>query len=197
MVCGGRLSENNDYPCVWRFLYKSEVIYKNQIRFIPEVLSGEDALFNFYFLLYCKSMYAISEPLYYYEANENSLYRTFFKRKDIVKHRILLNDEKDKFSKLALEVGVKDIYEYWQGTVVLLVVQLAIFSSRRIKDFKEYKKFMKKDYVKNAIKNIRLKKAPIKYKLVLSVVKIHGWRVLYFTGFLLQKLGIDIYPYEL
>lgn len=141
---GGRLSENNDYPCVWRFLYKSEVIYKNQIRFIPEVLSGEDALFNFYFLLYCKSMYAISEPLYYYEANENSLYRTFFKRKDIVKHRILLNDEKDKFSKLALEVGVKDIYEYWQGTVVLLVVQLAIFSSRRIKDFKEYKKFMKK-----------------------------------------------------
>jgi len=194
---GGKLSENNDFPCIWRFLYKGDVIRKNNIRFIPGILSGQDALFNFYFLLYCKKMYVMKEPLYYYESNENSLYRTVFKRKDIVKHRILLNDEKDKFSRIAQEKGVKKVYDFWEGTVVLLSVQLLILASRRIDDFQEYRNFMKREYVKQALKKLSLKKAPIKYKIVLMLVKYHCWGVIYFAGFILQKVGIDIYPYEL
>ena len=56
---------------------------------------------------------------------------------------------------------------------------------------------MKREYVKQALKKLSLKKAPIKYKIVLMLVKYHCWGVIYFAGFILQKVGIDIYPYDL
>lgn len=67
--------------CVWRGLYKRDVIESNGIRFCSErELISEDLVFAFDYYPFVKTVGYIPEPLYYYRTNNNSLTHSF--RKD-------------------------------------------------------------------------------------------------------------------
>ena len=52
-----------------RFVFRSDVIKKNQIRFIDSVFYGEDMLFNIEAICHCQRIMIINEPLYMYRKN--------------------------------------------------------------------------------------------------------------------------------
>lgn len=75
---------------LWNKLYKTEVIKKNQIRFIENINMGEDLLFNLEYIGLCKSICVIKDQLYNYLLfnNENSLTGSY--KKDFFENQQML-----------------------------------------------------------------------------------------------------------
>lgn len=71
---------NNDLCFSWRFLYRSEIIKKNNIKFNKDIKIGEDFIFNLEVLINSKSAYVTDKTDYYYTIdNSNSAMRTKYK----------------------------------------------------------------------------------------------------------------------
>ncbi|MFH4969057.1 glycosyltransferase [Gaetbulibacter sp. M240] len=67
----------------WTYFIKTSFLMKNNILFKENVLLGEDSDFNLRLLLTANKIYNISDPLYFYVYNENSLTQSTF-RKDLL-----------------------------------------------------------------------------------------------------------------
>lgn len=58
---------SNDFAgYTWNKLYKKEIIDNNKIKFDENILIAEDNLFNFEYLLKCKSVIVVNKVMYYY-----------------------------------------------------------------------------------------------------------------------------------
>lgn len=56
------------YTC-WNKLYKKSIIFDNKIIFPEDIKYGEDMMFVFKYLEYCKVFYFLDEALYFYNVN--------------------------------------------------------------------------------------------------------------------------------
>ncbi|MGX7107177.1 glycosyltransferase family 2 protein [Hutsoniella sourekii] len=64
-------------PITWiTFLYRSEIIKSNNIRFDENLKYGEDLLFAWKYICHCSSALALDKPLFYYRQNKYSAMNT-------------------------------------------------------------------------------------------------------------------------
>lgn len=69
---------NYNSNSVWSKLYRKDIITNNKIQFYNGMLRGEDSLFLFTYLLFCKKISFIKENVYnYYYFNANFLNKNF------------------------------------------------------------------------------------------------------------------------
>ncbi|MDD3416139.1 MAG: glycosyltransferase [Lachnospiraceae bacterium] len=62
------------FMVVWDKLYKKSIIQDRQLRFMPEMEYGEDAIFVYNYAIFCQSAYYTREILYHYvKYNDSSL----------------------------------------------------------------------------------------------------------------------------
>lgn len=185
-------------PCIWRFLYNASVIRENNIFFNPALKSGEDMVFNLYYLAHCKSIYVIHELLYNYENNANSLFRTLYRTPCVIENKFAMFKAKVEFSEQVSQ-RIPEVFEMWQGSALLLAVQIVILCSRWAGkgNYRKMMQLERSEYVQSAFSNLQIEKLPTKYRIILWLCKsVAGVTFLYIGGALLQKLGFDVYPYN-
>ena len=63
--------------------YKSDLLEKNDIKFLLNIYTGEDMFFNFISFFYSKNIISLDEPYYNYFMNQNSVSNNYKNRTDI------------------------------------------------------------------------------------------------------------------
>lgn len=158
---------------VWGKLYKTEVIKKNNIKFIDleEIGSAEDVLFNIYLFNKINKAIYINKPIYHYwKGNSNSI---------TSKHNPNLREQRKVFFKY-IEDFIKTnnmdrkFYEALDNRVCLSVLGYGLieFSKNNDNSFfnklKNIDEFLNDKYMINSYRNLKLNYFPV------------YWRIFYF-----------------
>lgn len=88
--------------CVWSKLYRAEVIKKNNIKFLPDIINGEDTLFNLEYYLKCQNIRFVRGSIYNYYINTSSATNRFdsrFLSSDLMYQKKLIAILGDYYSK--------------------------------------------------------------------------------------------------
>lgn len=125
-------------PCAK--LYKRDIIKNKKIEFRPDISLGEDTLFVFQYMQYCKKVTFADETGYiYYQLNENSLMNKF--RKDGYENAKmvygLLFETAGVICSGAIPVSLKKVYR----NVLLMYIRKTIYN----------KKYVERKQIKNMI----------------------------------------------
>ena len=193
---GSNLQENQEFPSVWRAIYSKKIINNYNIVFNENVKMGEDLLFNWEYFAHVPDIYICDIKYYHYiwrkgSLTQNSAEHFYMSRKSLVKNREMLNRR--------LAKTVKDFSEDYQGSLVLSKIQIALTLSDcplrlLFRYYRMYLDYVNLEPILKAYKGLQLKSAPLKYKLPLYIAKKQWNIILFFGGFILSKLKIQIYP---
>ena len=118
--------EGKEHMALWRIMLDASVIKKNELKFDTRLSQGEDTKFINTYLLFTQSVGVLQETLYYLTIRKESANVTNDS------NPILMAQNKEKMILARKEIDEiaakkeKDIHGYWQGTLVLLAVQLAL-----------------------------------------------------------------------
>lgn len=103
-------------------LYRKDIIEQYQLHFNPEVKNNEDGLFNFEYALKTKSVYVLSECVYYYRqynTSSSSLRKITYNFNTLIKNYVAKLDwDKDKynfevqFKRRNVSIALWDILKY-------------------------------------------------------------------------------------
>jgi len=103
-------SKNKLLWYAWNSIFRREFLIENTISFDKSLLLGEDSLFNLKCFYKAKSVYSISEPLYYYVYNYNSLTQTKYKNNLLDKIEIQF-DKRLEFHESNMDINNKFFYK--------------------------------------------------------------------------------------
>lgn len=155
------LRDGKESPGLWHILCDGETIRRNGLRFDENLAIGEDLCFFCTYLLYESSVGYLNEHLYTYirrmtgaslQSKSNVMKRLHNKEK--------LMSVRSEIDKLSYKLYGINTHEYWEGTIVLSCIQMALCLSKNeggtIKEnFRAYKEFISKSEVKTACDNFR------------------------------------------
>ncbi len=175
---------------VWGKLYKSELILKNNIRFVDTKKIGtcEDALFNMEVFKNVKSSYFINGYFYHYRKDNTSFTSCY--RKDLYakwNNLYKLMNEQIRDNDLGLIFS-----EALSNRIALNMIGLGlnvIYSNKNTKDkCCELKRIIKNTRVNKAIKNIDLQYFPIHWKMFFYCIKKNQIFPVYVMLIIMNKL---------
>lgn len=166
---------------VWKSLFKKEIFDKNHIKFVSEKeFISEDVIFDIDFLSKSNCVVAITDYVYYYCVNPNSLSKTF------------RTDRFAKVKKMYFEVirKLKELYpkdEYELRTDRFLIAR----ARTNIRQIVKHKSVIGKEETKKAVAEIcndkdiisilaryNIKKMPLKYALIAFLIKYRKYNLL-------------------
>lgn len=138
------LNQKQEFPAVWRGLYSKKVIEEFHIKFNTKVTTGEDLLFNHWFYSYAKSLLVSNCNYYCYIWRKGSLTQDTDVKFYEAKKRFI--SERECQNRNLVEKGIEDASSYYQGTLVLTKIQMAVVLSkckstelsRNLRMFKSY-----------------------------------------------------------
>ncbi len=164
----------------YRYLMSKKIIDNNNLMFCENVGYGEDLIFVSEYLLCCKSMSIMNKKLYYYRDRPGSAMHSkhsveekmgsIMAKNNILRH--VLPEEQCKMSGL------------WKGQTLLVALNGA-----RVHSLKEYKKMLSYSCIREAISDISIKYAPLKYKVAIGLLKLRMVSIYYFIIKILSKGG--------
>ena len=175
---------------VWGKLYKSELILKNNIRFIDTKKIGtcEDALFNMEVFKNVKSSYFINSCFYHYRKINTSVTSRY--REDLyIKWDNLyeLMNEQIEDNDLGLIFN-----EALSNRIALNMIDLGLnvtYSNKNTRDnCYELKKILKNSKVSKAVKNMDLQYFPIHWKIFFYFIKRNRIFPVYMMLIIMNKL---------
>lgn len=163
-------------PCCWSKVFKKELLEKNLYTVTPKIRIGEDAAFTYPCLLDANDVAYISDYLYHYRINEQSMTKSYDNNMEdsiLIPYRIL----KDKFSDY--DYGLKEQLNYY----LLYLVNFAFRNEanpENIKTRSEIKntlrRFILNNDIINACKYIDKSILPRHTKLlVIAITKKNLW----------------------
>lgn len=165
------------FPC--NKIYKREIIIKNNVSFPSNQKLAEDMLFNIDYMCNCKNMKYISDALYNYCYNEDSITTKYFENmlSDILK-------QIENLKNLAIKYNVKN-YEHYIGIFCLSNMTLIFSNKKKNKKtaYKKINKYFKNETIKKYIKCIEINKISFKQLVALLIVKVR----LYYYIYLIMK----------
>lgn len=167
--------ERKQFSGVWRFLYKRKVLIDNNIRFYKNVKLFEDKLFNACFFCYANSIAIMDDVFYNYIIKEKGLLTSSISScKGLVDDKINGIVQRERVRALYKEVHQEDIANCYIGTIVLSALELILRLSELsvFEGWKEYRRYRKLTEVKKGIKDIRIRKLPLKLKVPIYLLKI-------------------------
>ena len=193
---GEGLQKNQELPSVWRAIYSKKLIDSNHIRFNENVQTGEDLLFNWEYLAYTDSLQICNIKYYHYVWRKGSL--TQNTSEHFYMSKKLLEENRDIQNERLMKI-TGDLSNEYQGSLILSNIQMALTLSNCsfkniIKHYKMFVDYAKMRSIVNAYKKLKLKNAPLKYKVPLCMAKKQCNLLLFLGCFILSKLKIQIYP---
>lgn len=197
---GGLLHKNQEFPTVWRFIYSRQLIESHQIKFNENVKTGEDILFNWEYLIYSKKIIISDHKYYHYVWRQGSL--TQNTPEHFYQSKRLLIEEREKLNTKLGKTVKKNYSKEYQGSLILTKIQMAIMLSKCtikqiIDNYNRFVEYAKMEPIERAYSMLEIKKAPLKYKIPLYMAKTQWMNgILFFGCYILNKLGIHIYPDE-
>jgi len=183
-------------PALWRAMVSSDIIKENNLCFNSNLKVGEDTIFITEYLSHSKKCMVIDKCYYYLVIRDSSTIAVY--EKDYVAkltEKLKLVHERVKLTKRIKSKSGIDITDYWSGTVMMSVVELAFLFSKKQSDigFKKrygmFKSFTNDEEVIRIIKSFKLKKALNIMTIPLVFVKYRLNSLLFFATYILNKVG--------
>ncbi|MDE5722541.1 MAG: glycosyltransferase family 2 protein [Clostridia bacterium] len=183
------LREGKEHTALWRVMLDTNVIKDNGLIFDTKLTLGEDTKFMNEYLLYTQSVGYLDKLLYQLTMRQNGANLTSLKNPEkMLDDKIKLIHARKEIDGLALSLYGKDIYPYWQGTLVFSAVQVAMRLSKNKN--KKYSQNLKlcKDYmsipeVKECVKNFK----PVKKFKALPFRMLKRFSLLFFMFYIMPK----------
>lgn len=153
--CGQR--EGKEHTALWRIMLDSSVIKDNNLCFDTSLTLGEDTKFINTYFLYTQSIGVLEETLYYLTIREGSANVTSNGNPTMMaENKEKLIRARQEIDRLAAEKG-ESTHGYWQGTLVLSAVQLALRLShdKNRGGWRSFRHYLNNDEVQEAIKKFR------------------------------------------
>lgn len=193
---GDGLQKNQEFPSVWRAVYSKRIIDSNNISFNEDVQTGEDLLFNWEYFAYADNIQISDTKYYHYIWRKGSLTQNTSEHFYMAKKA--MEENRDIQNKRLIEV-TGDLSNEYQGSLILSKIQMAIMLSNcslknLIKHYKMFVDYGRMSSIVNAYKKLKLKDAPLKYKVPLYMAEKQCNLLLFLGCFILSKLKIQIYP---
>ena len=180
MSCSGKemskqlslLGKKQKMHSLWNKVFINQIIKRNNIRFYPDLQTGEDSIFVFHYSFFITRLITKSNILYYVdETSQNSLSRK--KRKDLSKQLILASKHsEDTLAKVPLDERKMRKYKkrlsrgYYRGAYSCF-----LDASKGIDDKSELNKEISRiclDYKNNRIKPIGLEATVMSLPVLLN-----------------------------
>lgn len=156
------IREGKEHTALWRIMLDASVVKENNLCFDTSLWLGEDTKFINTYFLFAHSVGVLKETLYYLTIREGSANVTSNENPILMaKNKEKLIDARKEIDKIAAKKG-KNTYEYWQGTIILSSVQLAIRLSHVKGGRKAFHHYITNKDVKAAIKAFQLDKISVK-----------------------------------
>lgn len=166
--------------CVWRSVFKKEIIDKYNIKFDTRARWGEDALFMTEYLGYCKKGSFVKQPLYYYSVREGSLVNQY--KKDFLKVRKYLFEKESKLIEKNTFHNKKEKQYLLNELRLINCLALVLNEIRdhekayqRLKDLSE-DEFFKSLLPWSCVRQSMACNRPIKHLFFSLLVKMQAWR---------------------
>lgn len=122
--CGQR--EGKEHTALWRIMLDTSVVKENGLLFDTTLWLGEDTKFINTYLLFTHSVGVLKKTLYYLTIRDGSANVTSDGNPVFMaQNKEKLIAARKEIDTIAVERG-KDTHAYWQGTLILSAVQLAL-----------------------------------------------------------------------
>ena len=119
---------------VWNKLYSLQTIHREHIAFIPELSIGEDMLFVFQYLHYCRSICFSSEASYYYTITPGSAMLSSVDYTNPYERVFEIMAEKDRFFSPIEE----DTLSRWAFDASIIIIANPFIIDRNYAEFKKW-----------------------------------------------------------
>lgn len=167
---------------VWMGIYSRNLIIDNNIKFCSErELISEDAIFCIDYMPYSRRLSIISDPLYYYCENIDSLTTTY--RKDrFVKNKILYMEELRRLSDIGIINQAKlRVSRLFIANIRCCIIQEVanVCNSGLKKTIKNINDICEDEMTQDVLANYPYNKLPIKQRIFSIFMKIKCPRILY------------------
>lgn len=192
------LAPNKEFASVWRFLYRTDIIKDNNLRFDENIKLGEDTIFNSYYLSYSNSLSTISKSLYNYTIkNSGAMMSNINDYRNLVNNKISLLRARMNLRDRILDEKCIDIEDLYLGSNLLSILELALKLSKdeTLSFSKKYNLFLmyiKLPEIRKSISKISLKNAPLKFKIPMAMLKCDMKLIMFWLINIINKLGVKI-----
>ncbi|WP_147533177.1 glycosyltransferase family 2 protein [Bacillus marasmi] len=140
-------------PC--NKLYKKSIIDNHNIRFDPDILNGEDAIFNIDYLLHCQKVKILDCAFYVYYQRSGSLTHHYYKDKE--KAQLLLFNKLSKYLSMNIPNEIQkefNAYYLMEFSYVIFQTSTSVRSvSELLGAIKHTRKFVKTPEFSNVLTN--------------------------------------------
>lgn len=163
--------------CIWNKVYKASIIKENNVLFKTNQRIAEDKLFNIEYMEYIKDMYGLSDSLYIYCYNENSVTRKY--RNNFLSEYLKIgNNLKD----ISEKVKYKD-YSYLISNFYLqstgFIMYNEVLSNNKKESIKQLKKYFSNPIFVASLKEINIFQLSIKNIMKYFMIKMKLYGLVY------------------
>lgn len=185
-------------PALWHVMVSSSIIKENQIKFNKNLKVGEDTIFISEYLSHASKCYVYHKCYYYLVTRETSTIYTYEKN-PIAKldgKMKLLDARKELTERILMRTKV-NIDNYWRGTVLMSVLEIAFLLSKKHPEYnflKRYKLFLSYAKHPEVLKTINGFKLEIKPRMVIIpflLLKSHLSFILFLCTTVLQLINYE------
>ena len=147
---GAGLRATKEHTALWRIMLHTETIRKGSLKFDPNLSVGEDTRFINEYFLHETDIGVLEDCLYYLTIRPGSANETSMANPNLMaQNKIKLINARLQIDAKAMALKGIDTHCYWEGTLILSAIQLAIkFSKNRSCSYKENLKYFL-DYLEN------------------------------------------------
>lgn len=187
---------DKEFVSVWQFIYKRDVLIKNNIFFPKGVSLSEDKIFNSHFCCYANTIITINNIFYNYFIRPHGLMvGNLNNPTNLIKNKIDGVFERERLRNIYLKEHNLDILKLYYGSLILSGLELCIkLTSIKYKDgYNGLSKYLSLPTVKDAFKGIKAKESlPLKVKIPIFCIKYHLTRFLFTGLYIIRKFKIKL-----
>ena len=165
---------------VWRYMFKSSFVKKNNLKFI-NIHMYEDILFMVIATYKAKMVVSIPYNFYNYFMRDDGLVKKEKSIEYIFEYKYKMLEETKRLRGLIKEF---DIHDSYMGSHILSCLKMALQFSETMGNYKLFHKYVSHPEVQESIRKVCLTGAPLKFAISILLLKIHCPLIL-FTGCLI------------
>jgi len=171
-------------PALWRCITKAALIRENDLRFDVSLKVGEDTVFISDVLSCAKRCFVLHKCYYYLVYRESSTIATYENDAAAkLEGKQRLFDSRCALTERVLKRSGVDIKPFWQGTVVMSVLELAFLFTRKsdggasfVEKYRRYLSYAKRGEVEELVRAFKPRAKP-SIKLIPFIMLRLGWHL--------------------
>lgn len=186
--------KNKEFAGVPLFIYRRDVLIKNNILFPKGVTLVEDKIFNAHFFCYAKCIININKTFYnYFIKSSGLMLGSLHNPEGLIKNKIDGVIERDRLRELYLQNHNIDIFHMYYGSLILSSFELCIklASIKYTIGYKGLKKYLSLPTINYAFKNIKYKNLPLKVKIPVFCIKNHLTILMFTLLYVVRKFKLN------